>query len=336
MTHSISAHRVQIDNQQVVLLDTPGFDDTFRSDAEILIKIAQWLAASYVETHQLTGIIYLHRISDVRIGGSARRNLTMLRKLAGDDALHNVTFITNRWDQVEESHGAARERELVDNPNFWGGMVRLGSTVARFDGTTEGTYTIIRSLLNRIMRPLNIQKEMIDDHLQLADTEAGKEVLANISELKLQHQREISELRSLMEETRQQNDKAASMEVAELSREYDRKLALTQTQIDKLQSRNPEIEALQIRYEQEMLRFKDSMEARMRFLEEQASDPPPAYAEAGMTSDEDVRGPSQSIMFRLWTLFICFRKFYQRILRPKVPPGYRRLEWACVCFLLRI
>jgi GTPase SAR1 family protein len=36
---------------KVVLLDTPGFDDTFRSDADVLRVIADWLASSYVGGH---------------------------------------------------------------------------------------------------------------------------------------------------------------------------------------------------------------------------------------------------------------------------------------------
>lgn len=344
MTQDISAYRVQVDNRQVVLLDTPGFDDTYKSDAEVLKGIADWLAITYVGGHRLTAIIYLHRISDLRMPGSAMRNLAAFRKLIGDDALHNVVLVTTMWDHVDQVGGAERERTLVDTPEFWGTMVRRGSTVARFDGTREGASSIVRSLLNKTPRTLNIQKEMIDDLLQLEDTEAGKEVLANITKLKLEHQREIRALRSDMEEALSQNDKVAAEALAIMSEDYDRKLAFAQAQIDALQSRNPEIEALQIRHGQEIKSLKDSLEDRMRFLEEQASAPPPAYAEAGMTMDEDARDPaqsatspnmytSQSIIFYvwIWTLFIYFARLIRKLLRPRVRAGYRRLEWTCVC-----
>jgi DNA-binding ferritin-like protein len=250
------------------------------------------------------------------MAGSARRNLATFKKLIGNDALHNLALVTTMWDQIDEVKGAEREKALVDTSEFWGTMISHGSTVARFDGTKEGAADIVRSLLNRTTRTLNIQKEMIDDRLQLEETEAGKEVLANITELKLQHQREIRALRSDMEEALSQNDKIAAEALAEMANEYDRKLAIAQDQIYALQSRNPEIEALQIRHQQEIKSLKDSLEDRM-LLEEQASVPPPAYAEAGRTIDEDVRDPaqsatslntytSQSIIFHLWTLFIYF------------------------------
>ena len=174
MTQNISAHRVLVDNRRVVLLDTPGFDDTYKSDAEVLKGIANWLAISYVGGHRLTAIIYLHRISDYRMAGSAMRNLSTFRKLIGDNALHNVALVTTMWDQIDHVNGAVREKALVDTPEFWGEMVRLGSIVARFDGTREGASSIVQSLLNNTTRTLNIQHEMIDERLNLEDTDAGK------------------------------------------------------------------------------------------------------------------------------------------------------------------
>ena len=38
----------QLDGKEVVLVDTPGFDDTYRSDAEVLRTIATHLATAYV------------------------------------------------------------------------------------------------------------------------------------------------------------------------------------------------------------------------------------------------------------------------------------------------
>jgi hypothetical protein len=70
-----------------------------------------------------------------------------------------------------------------------------------------------------------------------------------------------------MKEALSQNDRSTSETLKNLS-EYDRRLALAQAQIDALHSWNPEIEALQIRHEQEMKSLKDSLEDRMLFLEQ--------------------------------------------------------------------
>jgi hypothetical protein len=264
VTHSISAHRLQVDNHQVVLLDTPGFDDTYRNDAEILKDIADWLAITYVGGQQLTAIIYLHRISDSRMSGSTMRNLATFKKLIGVNALHNVVLVTTMWDRIDEVQGTKREEALVRTPEFWGAMMSHGSTAARFNGSREGASIIIRSLLNNTAMALKIQEEMIDDRLHLEETEAGKELLAIITKLKLQHEREILALRSEMEEALSHNDKVHAEEVAQMSENYNRELAIAQAQIHALHSRNPEIEALQTRHEQEMESLMDSLEDRMR------------------------------------------------------------------------
>lgn len=84
----------------VYLIDTPGFDDTSRSDIDVLREIAGWLTASYSNRVFPHGIIYLHRISDVRMQGSAKKNLLMFKKLCGDDALRKVVLTTTIWYKV--------------------------------------------------------------------------------------------------------------------------------------------------------------------------------------------------------------------------------------------
>ena len=37
------------ENRRIILVDTPGFDDTNVDDVEILKSIADWLAQSYVQ-----------------------------------------------------------------------------------------------------------------------------------------------------------------------------------------------------------------------------------------------------------------------------------------------
>jgi hypothetical protein len=72
------------------------------------------------EINKTKGIIYLHRISDVRMQASAKKNLFMFKKLCGDDALKNVILATTMWDRMTEADGTARELELTSTPDFWG------------------------------------------------------------------------------------------------------------------------------------------------------------------------------------------------------------------------
>jgi hypothetical protein len=70
-TEDVVAVPFKIGNQDVILADTPGFDDIGVSDTEILTRIADWIKDIYDEGSLLSGIIYLHRISDPRMDGAS-------------------------------------------------------------------------------------------------------------------------------------------------------------------------------------------------------------------------------------------------------------------------
>ena len=82
---------------RVHLIDTPGFDDTNRKDADVLKEVATFLASTYKENKKVSGILYPHRIIDIRMGGSAKRNLRMFMQLCGPDCFPNVVLVTTMW-----------------------------------------------------------------------------------------------------------------------------------------------------------------------------------------------------------------------------------------------
>lgn len=102
-TKKIQSSQMMVGNHRVFLIDTPGFDDTYISDIDLLTSIGDWLKTSDDEKCHLSGLIYLHRISDDRVGGVARRSLTMMRNLLGDDNLQNLVLVTNRWEEVRNT-----------------------------------------------------------------------------------------------------------------------------------------------------------------------------------------------------------------------------------------
>ncbi|KDQ53013.1 hypothetical protein JAAARDRAFT_442684 [Jaapia argillacea MUCL 33604] len=60
--------------KRVVLVDTPGFDDTNKTDMDILNMIGAWLAKTYKNHVKLAGIIFLHRSQTIAC--LARRSRT--------------------------------------------------------------------------------------------------------------------------------------------------------------------------------------------------------------------------------------------------------------------
>ncbi|KAF8420754.1 P-loop containing nucleoside triphosphate hydrolase protein [Boletus edulis BED1] len=172
--------------RNIVLVDTPGFDDTMRSDAEILRSIADWLEVTYRNKIKLSGLLYLHRISDVRMAGTPLRNLSVFRDLCGNDNMKNIVLVTTMWDEVkDQSIGSKREEELLSD--FWADMIRLGSRDRRFQGTRESAWEIINCLdleaSGERRKPLQIQREMVDRGLQLHETTAARTFIRTLMQL---------------------------------------------------------------------------------------------------------------------------------------------------------
>ncbi|KAG6331487.1 hypothetical protein ID866_7601 [Astraeus odoratus] len=166
--------------RNIVLLDTPGFDDTYLTDTRILRTIADWLKETYKQNAKLSGILYFRRITDPRVAGTPLRNLNMFKELCGKDNFKNIILVTTMWDelQTDTQLGTQREKELVSD--FWQPMIRLGSTTHRFDGTEECAWNIINSISvsqPADRQPLQIQREMVDERKPTYKTAAGKPVL---------------------------------------------------------------------------------------------------------------------------------------------------------------
>ena len=97
------------DKLRVHLIDTPGFDDTHKSDTDILKDLASWLAQSYQRDERLSGVLFLHSISAVRLTGGAKRNFAMFKKLCGQVCFPSVVLATTHWNETDLDVGTARE-----------------------------------------------------------------------------------------------------------------------------------------------------------------------------------------------------------------------------------
>lgn len=185
-----------IDGVHVILIDTPGFDDTHNSDTNTLRLIANFLEISYQQKQLLSGIIYFHRIADNRVGGVTAKNMRMFRSLCGDDALKNVVLCTTMWDLVARSHAEQREAELKGD--FWKDMVACGSSVVRHDNTPASGLAVVRPMLGRQGVAVQLQRELASG-VQLQDTASGGQLNRELRQLQELHRLEMAALKEEME-----------------------------------------------------------------------------------------------------------------------------------------
>ncbi|KAK4133946.1 hypothetical protein BT67DRAFT_422637 [Trichocladium antarcticum] len=235
-TSTVSIYKTTMCEETVYLIDTPGFDDTHRSDTDILRELANWLNAAYQKQIQLAGIIYLHRIIDNRMSGSATKNLRMFRRLCGDDALSCVVLATTMWSQVSREDGTQREQELTTRPEFWAALVACGSTVLRQDNGAASATAIMQHVLSRRRRrraDLALQTEMAGGR-PLDETAAGREVQADMAALRRRYEAELAALRVEMEQARRAHDGRTQREIAAVRAELEEKLRRDRAERDRL------------------------------------------------------------------------------------------------------
>ncbi|KAG7092145.1 hypothetical protein E1B28_008518 [Marasmius oreades] len=172
----------RFEGYQVTLIDTPGFDDDTITDVDVLKMVAAFLSDGYKNKKPLSGVIFLHRISDRRVGGVSRRNIKMFKELCGEDTLKNVVLATTMWEYVDKETGEARETELRSEEIFFKPVIDKGARLVRRQNTEVSAQNILRSLIGNKPLPLQIQTEMVDQKKDLLQTAAGGELRRDTEE----------------------------------------------------------------------------------------------------------------------------------------------------------
>ncbi|KAK4159912.1 P-loop containing nucleoside triphosphate hydrolase protein [Cladorrhinum sp. PSN259] len=185
---------IRVGRELVYVVDTPGFDDTDRSDAEVLDDITRFLAAQYESGVKLRGIIFLHRITDVRMQGSALTHFHIFEELCGEEALGNVILLTTRWDELDHiDTGRRRQQELRDE--YWDSMIEHGSYVRKFHpASPDLAEALILRLLRRQDVVLQVQKDVMVQGKPLEATSVGRFVVERLEKRLESLAREIDKL----------------------------------------------------------------------------------------------------------------------------------------------
>lgn len=241
------------------MVDTPGFDDTRRTDSQILLEVALWLNAAHISHIKLTGIVYLHRIGYTRVGGSGIKNLRMFKKLCGNDSLSSVILATTMWNESNREAGRLREEQLKKESILWKPLIDQGSRVFRQDNDHISGEAIIRYLINR-KRPvtLDIQHEMVDKKMTLDQTAAGSELVSEVEHLKRRYDRNIKALEKQLADARAKGDQDMKEIIEQQKAGFE----------DQIAQKNAQVRELEISSEQLQQEVKKKFEAMMKEIQE--------------------------------------------------------------------
>lgn len=164
---------MQVGSTGFAIVDCPGFNDTYRSNADILEEISKVFCTQSVlsKNLKLKGILYLHGLDSIRMGGSDGEALSTLQKIIGDAAFPNVVLVTTKWGKIPTNTAVQRETELRDI--FWKGMIEKGSCMARFHGDGPSAQGIVSLLIQKPRVSTTLQHELLDENKTLLETSAG-------------------------------------------------------------------------------------------------------------------------------------------------------------------
>jgi hypothetical protein len=275
-----------VDGKSVVLVDFPGFDDSHLSDVEILSRIADFLSAAYVidrinlVEHKLisllihryegevkiTGLLYVHRITDIRFRGIDRRNLRMFREMCGAESLKNVVIVTNMWSQPPKEIELKREAELRDSEDSFRDILAKGAQMVRHsESTRESTHEVIRRVLNKVPVVLDLAKQIVDEGMDLEDTGAGRSLGDEITEALQREREEIERLQADKAKAARENDEKWKGEVKTEEEKANARSRALEEQIRSLRERRgAQRPGLVEAYQENQERFLNEMGKRQQ------------------------------------------------------------------------
>lgn len=255
---------------RIWLIDTPGFSDTLRSDAEILEELAAWLRKAYLHDVRLTGIVYLHSIMQRRISNSSARALSLFKDLTGEDALDRVFLVTTFWDLIRQEQwqeAERREQELHQDRRYWGRFIDRGAHTRRHDNTESSADGLIKAIIDNVPHGdagIHVQlQEELQHGIRLDETSVGLNVADALKRQEAAWEAELADLRRELQSALDRQRQEHKERLAETEQRYQQWREQMQRDEARLQADSAAID--------ERLRALETAERR-RLEEEQAAE----------------------------------------------------------------
>lgn len=171
-------YRTTVDKKEIILVDTPGFDDSGTENLEVLRSIIGILHFFTLQNSlsPIHGIVFLHDIGEVRFSGSQRKTLSILEAMCGDKCMGNVIVGTMGWSPENPAKFKKEgEREQKFLSEHWGGVCMTKRWI--YEDENDVPVQIITDLLVKPQIILLAQEEMLIPPHAIENTTVGKSVI---------------------------------------------------------------------------------------------------------------------------------------------------------------
>ncbi|RPA93964.1 hypothetical protein L873DRAFT_1486335 [Choiromyces venosus 120613-1] len=160
VTHEVAVYKTTLDGQEMLLVDTPGFEDNKTSNLKTLQKICEHVVQlGNNPACEIYGVVYIHSIS-------------IPRWLAGDNRTWGILVATTRWpkNHGEKEYEKFEKLEKKNWENYWKGI--LGAARLAEDDVQSSTV-VIQMLLGVRPHIFQVQWELSNGRTP-SDTSAGR------------------------------------------------------------------------------------------------------------------------------------------------------------------
>lgn len=170
-TKDVRVYACNRDGRRFVFVDTPGFNATNLSQRAVLRKAAEWLESTYQMAIELTGVIYMRRITDTYSSGTEQQSFRIFSGMCGMQATDRVRLVTTMWDQAGDDTSALHETESRLKAE-WEFLISAGALYQKFYNTPESAWEIVDGL-GYEKKALLLQHELVNMGKTLKETTAG-------------------------------------------------------------------------------------------------------------------------------------------------------------------
>lgn len=184
----------------------------------------------YERNIKLSGLIYLHRITDNRIGGSPCKNIRMFSELCGELAMTQIILVTTMWQRVAPETGEMRERELIDE--YWKVLIDKGSNVDRLrKATYEDAWAVVWAMLERKLKKEASGLVLLHEKRAIGELPAGVTSYTNLHERLIKKQESMN---ILLKQVENANDPYLKRELKKECQKIQRELDQTFKEAEEL------------------------------------------------------------------------------------------------------
>lgn len=178
------------------------------TDGEVLCILSKWLNDTYRHGMLLTGIILLQPVDGIRAYGSEARRTRLFRQICGQDAFGNVVIGTTMWSKLKDRNDGLKQVEQRRiSGDFWASLVTKGAGLEEHQDTTESAHGIIRMLIDKTKKPLQLQEELAKAGGRVSGTSAAKQLCKELSMVSLEKQERLDQISEELRSIRKNNER---------------------------------------------------------------------------------------------------------------------------------